>query len=789
MADGSVTIKAILEDGQLKSKLASIKTNLQGVGSAGRGMGSDVGAGMSDATGKAGAFDVALGNLAAQGIQMALGACKDLATQVVDIGMNFESSMSKVAALSGATGGDLEALEAKAREMGATTTFSASESADALGYMALAGWDTNQLMEGLPGVLTLAQAGCMDLASASDLVTDYLSAFGMEASDTQQMVDVLAYAQGNANTSTEQLGAAFKNCAANASAAGMDVETTTAAISMMSNQGLKGSEAGTALNAVMRDMTAQMEDGAIAIGDTSVAVMDSQGNYRDFCDILADVEAATDGMGEAEKASALQSTFTADSIKGLNLMLNAGAGEMSSFRDELYGSAGAAQEMADVMTDNLAGDLAEMRSAFEELALKVSDLSSGALRGLVQFVTGNVVPALEWIVQHAGQVGLVLGALGAAVVAFSWGSIIGYLGQIGTAVKALGAAIMANPVGIALVAVAAIIAALVYLYNTNEDVRAAIDSAWSAIRAKAEEVWAVIGPLIQQAMDAAAPVVQTALQAMGEAFTWLVVNVMPLVVQGFSIVCDAIIWAVGKFGEARDAISKAIGRIKSVIETLATIPGRVQGFFQSVYTAVKTKVDSAKNAVDTAISAVKSTFDTLSSLPGTVSAHFQQVVDGVKSKASAIEDAIRNTPKNIASFFENIPSTIVGYFRGLGGEITNAIGSIHMPKPHISWDSVKVGPTSISVPNIDWYATGGYFTGPTIVGLGDTPDTEWALRDRHLDDIAGRMAGVLQDAGGAADMEQVERLLRQILRSMPREFRIDCDRRQVARLVWEVQRG
>lgn len=142
----------------------------------------------------------------------------------------------------------------------------------------------------------------------------------------------------------DSLGQAFKNCAANCNAAGMDVETTSAAIAMMANQGLKGSEAGTALNAVMRDMTSRMEDGSIAIGDQAVAVMDAQGNYRDFADILADVEAATDGMGDAEKAAALQSTFTADSIKGLNLMLNAGAGELSSFRDDLYGCAGAAED-------------------------------------------------------------------------------------------------------------------------------------------------------------------------------------------------------------------------------------------------------------------------------------------------------------------------------------------------------------------------------------------------------------------------------------------------------------
>lgn len=354
---------------------------------------------LGDATDKTAQYvklsDVVWGNLAAGGISAAIGKAKEAAREIIATGEAYESSMSKVAALSGATGSDLDALSAKAREMGATTTFSASESADALGYMALAGWDAQSMIAGLPGVLSLAQAGEMDLAAASDLVTDYLSAFNMTAEDTGRMVDVLAYAQANANTTTEGLGNAFKNCAANANAAGLDVETTSAAISMMANQGLKGSEAGTALNAVLRDMTAKMKDGAISIGEQNVAVMDAQGNYRDFTDIIRDVQDATNGMGEAEKAAALQNTFTADSIKGLNLMLNAGSGEMVRFRDELYNCEGAAQATADTMTDNLGGDLANFNSALEETELRIYDSLQAPLRSIVQLGTNQVMPMLQ----------------------------------------------------------------------------------------------------------------------------------------------------------------------------------------------------------------------------------------------------------------------------------------------------------------------------------------------------------------------------------------------------------
>lgn len=374
---------------------------------------------LGDATDKTAQYvklsDVVWGNLAAGGISAAIGKAKEAAKEIIATGEAYETSMSKVDALSGATGSDLDALSAKAREMGATTTFSASESADALGYMALAGWDTQSMIAGLPGVLSLAQAGEMDLAAASDLVTDYLSAFNMTAEDTGRMVDVLAYAQANANTTTEGLGNAFKNCAANANAAGLDVETTSAAISMMANQGLKGSEAGTALNAVLRDMTSRMKDGQIAIGEQNVAVMDAQGNYRDFTDIIRDVQEATNGMGEAEKAAALQNTFTADSIKGLNLMLNAGAGEMVSFRNELYNCEGAAQATADTMTDNLGGDLANFNSALEETELQLYDSLQAPLRMIVQTGTNQLMPMLQAGAANLDKIIPILGQVAAAI--------------------------------------------------------------------------------------------------------------------------------------------------------------------------------------------------------------------------------------------------------------------------------------------------------------------------------------------------------------------------------------
>ena len=244
-------------------------------------------------------FKGILSDLISNVIQTGISKMKELASEVIEVGSSFEKSMSNVQALSGATEEELQLLSDTAKEFGSSTQFSATEAADALSYMALAGWDAKTSTEALGGVLDLAASSGMDLAEASDMVTDYMSAFGMEASESAYFADLLSYAQSNANTTAEGLGEAFKNCAANMNAAGQDVETTTALLSSMANQGLKGSEAGTALTAVMRDMTSKMEDGAIAIGETSVKVQDAQGNYRDLTDILNDVESAVDGMGDA----------------------------------------------------------------------------------------------------------------------------------------------------------------------------------------------------------------------------------------------------------------------------------------------------------------------------------------------------------------------------------------------------------------------------------------------------------------------------------------------------------
>lgn len=324
----------------------------------------------------------------------ALGTLKDKAVEaaeyIVEVGSSFEAGMSEVEAISGATGSELEALEDKAKSLGSSTKFSATEAASAMTNMSLAGWSVSQTLSGIDGVLQLAAASGMDLADASQVVTDNISSFGLEAESAMHIADMMAYAQANSSTTAAELGEAYKNCGANMNAAGQDIETTTSMLESLANNGLRGSEAGTALAAVMRDMTSKMKDGKIAVGDTSVAVMDSAGNFRDMTDILKDVEGATDGMGDAQKQAALMATFTSDSIKGLNMLLNTGADQVAGYEESLRNCSGAASDMADTMQDNLQGKLTELSSATEGLGIAVYDYISGPLQSGVELLTDVV---------------------------------------------------------------------------------------------------------------------------------------------------------------------------------------------------------------------------------------------------------------------------------------------------------------------------------------------------------------------------------------------------------------
>lgn len=424
---------------------------------------------------------------------------------------DFDSSMSKVMALSGATSDEFNQLRDLAREMGATTKYSASEAADALGYMALAGWDTQQMTQGLPGILDLAAASGMELADASDLVTDYLTAFGLEASDSAKFADELAYAQANSNTTTTDLGEAFKNCAVSMNSAGQSVETTTALLGIMANSGLKGSRAGTALKAVMSDITKEMKNGAIQIGETNIAVQDQDGNFRDLVDILADVELATNGMGTAERDAALQMVFGERAAQAVKTALDQGVDSVYGFRDSLENSDGTAKAMAETMQDNLGGELTKLKSALQEVAISLGDSLVPMARKAVEWIQGLVdkFNSLDSDTQETiVQIGLFAAAIGPALTMVGFmtsgiGALVDNVGKVISGISGFADGLGGIPFSPVMIGIMGVVGALGLLKistdlqeeayrNANASAYDAIDAS-EEVRRKMEEAGNQIG--------------------------------------------------------------------------------------------------------------------------------------------------------------------------------------------------------------------------------------------------------------------------------------------------------
>lgn len=622
-------------------------------------------------------FKATLANLAADAIMWAVDGIKNLAGNVIELGQNFTSTMSEVSAISGATGEDFEKLEACAREYGATTVFSASNAAEALKYMSLAGWDADQSTSALGGVLNLAAASGMELGAASDMVTDYLSAFAMEAGDAAYFADLLSYAQSHSNTTAEALGEAYKNCAANLNAAGQDVETVTSLLEGMANQGYKGSEAGTAMAAIMRDITNGMKDGAIKIGETSVAVMDAQGNFRDLTDILTEVEAATNGMGDAERAVALSSTFTADSTKGLNLILNEGMDKIAGYEEELRGASGSAEEMANIMNDNLSGDVAAMDSAFEELGLKIYDALESKLRAGVQFITNGVIPAIEWLGGHIPEVTIAVSGLGAVIAAMNWGTISSKIAMVKGALVKLAAAL--GGVSLPAIAIIAVITAVALaftnLWKNNEEFRNKITAIWDGIKAKFDEFG-------QGIVDR--------LNALGFEFEDIT-EVMKAVWDGFCEVLAPIF--EGVFQQISNILSEALDILTGLFDIFA-------GIFTGDWDMVWQGVQEVFGAVwDFVVATFENWISTFTSLADTVLGWFgtdwETVWTNVKTFFSdtwnAISSFFSGILTGIKTFFTDTWNAIVSFFSGiLSGiysSVTGTMTEIHDTFTNI-WDSI-----------------------------------------------------------------------------------------------------
>ena len=572
---------------------------------------------------------------------------------------DFDSAMSQVAAVSGATGKDFDDLRNKAREMGSKTKFSATEAAEAMNYMAMAGWKTEDMLGGIEGVMNLAAASGEDLATTSDIVTDALTAFGLSAKDSGHFADILAAASSNANTNVSMMGETFKYCAPIAGALGFSAEDTAEAIGLMANAGIKSSQAGTALRTIMNKLAGDVKISGKAIGDVTIATTNADGSMRDLSDILADCRSAFGNLTESEKAQAAESLVGKNAMSGFLALMNAGEGDIEKLSSAIDNCDGSAEKMAMTMQDNLAGQLTILKSQLQELAISFGDILMPAIRSIVSKLQGFVdklngmdegtkrtIVTIALLVASIGPLLIIIGTtiskIGVAMqgfvklangvsklkVAIQGGT--GVLGKLGAALGGVSAPVLA-----VVAVIAVLVAAFVHLWRTNEGFRDAIIGTWTRIKD-------TISGFCQGIVDR--------LNALGFQFTDIV-DVLKTVWDGFCQILAPVF--EGVFNHIANILSTVTGVITGILDVFI---GIFTGNWSQAWTGVK---------------------EIFSSIWNGISSFFTNILNVIKGVADVVlgwfGTSWNEVWTNIKTFFEGIWNGIVSFFTGIWETIKNIV--------------------------------------------------------------------------------------------------------------------
>lgn len=465
----------------------------------------------------------------------------------VKVTSDFESAMSEVQAISGATGSDFDRLSDKAKEMGAKTKFSASESAEAMNYMAMAGWKTEEMLDGIEGIMNLAAASGESLATTSDIVTDALTAFGLKAKDSGRFADVLAAASANANTNVSMLGESFKYVAPVAGTLKFSAEDTSIALGLMANNSIKASQAGTALRTLLSNMANPGKSAAAAMQNLGISLTDDEGNMLSLMEIMQDLRESFSTLTEAEAAEQASLLAGKTGMSGLLAIVNSSDEDFQKLTEAIYNAGGSAEEMANVQLNNLQGRLTIFTSALSILAISFGELLIPALTKAVEWITSLV----DWLnsldegtKETIVQIAAVLAVAGPVLLLI--GKLIGVITSVHKAVTilkpaiaAVNAVLAANPIAIVILAIGALVAALVTLYKKNEDFRNFVNSAWAKITStissavnkivgvfkkipqKIEEIKNLFAQLPQKALSIGSNIVKGLWNGISSAAGWL----------------------------------------------------------------------------------------------------------------------------------------------------------------------------------------------------------------------------------------------------------------------------
>ena len=384
---------AISASNNLKNTLSGTTTGVKKFGTQSAAAGGIITSLASKAAAAIGAF---------VGIKQAVNFGKD----VVNTGLEFEQGMTNVSAISGATGSELEALREKAKEMGATTKFSALEASDAMSYMAMAGWNSSQMIDGISGIMNLAAASGEELASVSDIVTDSLTAFGLKASDSADFADILATACAKSNTNVAMLGEAFKNVAPTAGAMGYNVRDTTVALGLMANAGIKGGAAGTSLNGVLTRLAKPTKEVNAAMSALGLSAVNADGSMKPLSQFIPELQAKFSTLTAAQKGQYATMIAGKNAMSGFLSIVNSSPSDFQALTDAINNSEGAAQSMADTMNDTVSGKLTLLKSQFEGVKIAIYDaLGSSQFKGVLQSMSDGLSAITPYVTTLTVAVG------------------------------------------------------------------------------------------------------------------------------------------------------------------------------------------------------------------------------------------------------------------------------------------------------------------------------------------------------------------------------------------------